>query len=65
MDGVAELSRPARRLWSDLRDDGVQIDVDDDLRALLLDELEYARRTPQFERRTPLPSFTAGVSFTS
>jgi Probable sensor domain DACNK/DisA bacterial checkpoint controller nucleotide-binding len=54
MDGGVALSRAARRLQSELEDDGVVIDADDGMRALILDELEYARRPPQFERRTPL-----------
>lgn len=54
MDGGVELSRPARRLRSELADDGVVIDADDEMLALVLDELEYARRPQQFERRTPL-----------
>ena len=49
-----ELSRPARRLKSELADDGVVIDADDDLLPIILDELEHARRPQQFERRTPL-----------
>lgn len=54
MDGAAELSRPARRLHAELADDGVAIDAPDPVLALVLDELAYARRPPQFERRTPL-----------
>jgi len=54
MDGAAELSRPARRLRSELADDGIVIDADGPLLALVLDELGYARRPTQFERRTPL-----------
>jgi hypothetical protein len=49
-----ELSRPARRLKSELADDGVVIDADDQLLPIILDELEHARRPQQFERRTPL-----------
>lgn len=49
-----ELSRPLRRLWSELEDDGVVLEVDGRVGALILDELEYARHPPQFERRTPL-----------
>jgi hypothetical protein len=49
-----ELSRPVRRLKSELADDGVVIDVDDQLLPIVLDELEHARRPQQFERRTPL-----------
>lgn len=54
MDGAAELSRPARRLLSELVDDGIELDVDPEMRALLLDEVGYARRPPLFERRVPL-----------
>ena len=54
MDGAVDLSRPARRLRSELADDGVVIDADGPLLALILDELGYARRPPQFERRVPL-----------
>ena len=54
MDGAAELSRPARRLRSELADDGIVVDADGPLLALVLDELGYARRPTQFERRTPL-----------
>jgi sensor domain DACNK-containing protein/DisA checkpoint controller-like protein len=56
MDGVGDLtlSRPARRLRSELADDGVVLDGDPAIAALVLDELTYARRPPQFERRTPL-----------
>lgn len=49
-----DLSRPARRLLSELADDGVVIDADDQLLPLVLEELEHARRPQQFERRTPL-----------
>jgi hypothetical protein len=49
-----DLSRSARRLGSELADDGVVIDADDRPLAILLEELEYARRPPQFERRVPL-----------
>jgi hypothetical protein len=49
-----ELSRPVRRLKSELADDGVVIDADDRLLPIVLDELEHARRPQQFERRTPL-----------
>lgn len=51
---ATDLSRPTRRLLSELADDGVAIDVDDDLLPVVLDELDHARRTQQFERRTPL-----------
>jgi hypothetical protein len=48
------LSRAARRLASELADDGVALDVDGPLLDMLLEELVYARRPPQHERRTPL-----------
>jgi DNA integrity scanning protein DisA with diadenylate cyclase activity len=54
MDGAVELSRPARRLKSELADDGVVIGADGRLLSLILDEVGYARRPPQFERRVPL-----------
>jgi DisA bacterial checkpoint controller nucleotide-binding len=54
MDGTAELSRAARRLLSEMVDDGVTLDADGDLLGVVLDELEYARRPQQFERRTPV-----------
>lgn len=54
MEAPVELTRSLRRLWSELEDDGVVIEVDDRLRTLLLDELDYARHPPPFERRTPL-----------
>jgi hypothetical protein len=49
-----DLSRPARRLLSELADDGVTVDVDDALLPVVLEELEHARRPQQFEGRTPL-----------
>jgi hypothetical protein len=54
MDGSVELSRRLRRLRSELADDGVVIEADEHLQALILDELDYARRPPQFERRSPV-----------
>jgi hypothetical protein len=54
MDGAVELSRPARRLKAELADDGVTIDADSRMLSLILDEVGYARRPPQFERRVPL-----------
>ncbi|HET6952197.1 MAG TPA: DNA integrity scanning protein DisA nucleotide-binding domain protein [Acidimicrobiales bacterium] len=48
------VSRAAKRLMSELVDDGVALDAEGDLLQLLLDELDYARRPPQFERRIPL-----------
>lgn len=54
MDGAVELSRPARRLRSELADDGVVIEADGRMLSLILDEVGYARRPPQFERRVPL-----------
>ena len=46
---ASDLSRPARRLLSELADDGVVIDADDQLLPIVLDELEHARRPQQFE----------------
>src|ERR671911_480364 len=54
MDGSVALSRPARRLRSELVDDGIAVDADERVLGIVLDELEYARRPPQFERRTPI-----------
>jgi DNA integrity scanning protein DisA with diadenylate cyclase activity len=54
MDPAVELSRAARRLKSELADDGVVLDVEPRLLAIILDEVGYARRPPQFERRIPL-----------
>ncbi|HLM65138.1 MAG TPA: DNA integrity scanning protein DisA nucleotide-binding domain protein [Acidimicrobiales bacterium] len=54
MDGAVELTRSARRLKGELIDDGIALDADDPLRHLVLDELDYARRPPVFERRVPL-----------
>jgi DNA integrity scanning protein DisA with diadenylate cyclase activity len=52
--GANDISRASKRLKSELVDDGISLDADGDLLLLLLDELDYARRPPQFERRTPL-----------
>jgi hypothetical protein len=49
-----QLSGSARRLGEELAEDGVHLDEDDRTRALLLDELDYARRIPMFEGRRPL-----------
>jgi Probable sensor domain DACNK/DisA bacterial checkpoint controller nucleotide-binding len=54
MDGSIGLSRPARRLQSEMTDDGVVIEADEPVLRLVLDELEYARRPPLFERRAPI-----------
>jgi hypothetical protein len=54
MARTLELSRAAKRLKSELADDGVVIDADPNVVALILDELGYARRPPQFERRVPI-----------
>jgi hypothetical protein len=51
---ATDLSRPTRRLLSELTDDGVVIEADDQLLPVLLEELEHARRPQQFEGRTPL-----------
>ena len=51
---ATDLSRPARRLLSELADDGVVIEADDQLLPVVLEELEHARRPQQFEGRTPL-----------
>jgi Probable sensor domain DACNK/DisA bacterial checkpoint controller nucleotide-binding len=54
MDASVGLSRSARRLHSEMIDDGVVIEADERVVRLVLDELEYARRPPQFERRVPI-----------
>jgi DNA integrity scanning protein DisA with diadenylate cyclase activity len=54
MDGSVGLSRPARRLHSEMTDDGVVIEADEPVLRLVLDDLEYARRPPLFERRAPI-----------
>jgi hypothetical protein len=48
------LSGSARRLAEELEEDGVKLEEPDNLRGLLLDELDYARRIPMFEGRRPL-----------
>ena len=48
------LSGSARRLGEELEDDGIKLEEDDQVRELLLDELDYARRIPMFEGRRPL-----------
>jgi len=54
MDSSVELSRAARRLKSELADDGIVLDLEPRLLAIVLDEIGYARRPPRFERRIPL-----------
>ncbi|HEY6415362.1 MAG TPA: hypothetical protein VIX41_03960, partial [Acidimicrobiales bacterium] len=54
MDARVALSRPARRLHSEMIDDGVVVDAEEGLLQVVLDELEYARRPPLFERRAPI-----------
>src|SRR5690606_13697562 len=54
MDPAVELSRAARRLKSELVDDGITLDLEPRLLAIVLDEIGYARRPPRFERRIPL-----------
>ena len=54
MDPAVELSRAARRLKSELVDDGITLDLEPRLLAIVLDEVGYARRPPRFERRIPL-----------
>jgi hypothetical protein len=62
------LSGPARRLAEELEEAGIKLDEDDDVRELLLDELDYARRIPMFEGRRPLYgsfSMPLGTSITT
>ena len=54
VDQFDHLRRADKRLLSEMKDDGVSLDVDNELLVMILDELGYARRPPQFERRTPL-----------
>ena len=48
------LSGSARRLAEELEEDGVKLEEHEQVRDLLLDELDYARRIPMFEGRRPL-----------
>jgi hypothetical protein len=62
------LSGSARRLAEELAEDGIKLEEDDELRHVLWDELDYARRIPMFEGRRPLyGSFTmpSGMSVTT
>lgn len=52
--GDGALSRISRRLHAELTDDGVALPVDERQLGIVLDELDYARRPPVFERRAPL-----------
>jgi hypothetical protein len=54
VDGSVALSRPARRLHSEMTDDGVVLEVEEPVLHIVLEELEYARRPPLFERRAPI-----------
>ena len=54
MDARVALSRPARRLHSEMVDDGVAVDAEEPVLHIVLEELEYARRPPLFERRAPI-----------
>ena len=65
---VELMSGSARRLAEELDEDGVKLDEDEDIRHLLLDELDYARRIPMFEGRRPLYgsfSMPPGTSITT
>jgi hypothetical protein len=42
---------PARRLAEELEEDGVELDLDGEVRTLVLEELDHARRVPVFEGR--------------
>ena len=62
------LSGSARRLGEELEDDGIKLEEEDQVRELLLDELDYARRIPMFEGRRPLYgsfSMPPGMSITT
>jgi hypothetical protein len=54
VDGPIALSRPARRLHSEMVDDGVVVEAEEPVLHIVLEELEYARRPPLFERRAPI-----------
>lgn len=47
------LDGPTRRLAEELREDGIQLSLDADVLALVLEELDHARRAPVFENRPP------------
>lgn len=53
MDLPPGYSRATKRLKGELVDDGIALVPGDALLPLVLDELEYARRGPRFERRIP------------
>jgi DNA integrity scanning protein DisA with diadenylate cyclase activity len=53
MDLPPGYSRATKRLKGELVDDGIPLVHGDALLPLVLDELEYARRGPRFERRIP------------
>lgn len=45
---------PAQRLAAELEDDGIVLDDEPAVAALVVEELDYARRVPMFEGRRPL-----------
>lgn len=52
-ESVSALDGPTRRLAEELHEDGIQLAVDVDVLALVLEELDHARRAPVFENRPP------------
>jgi DNA integrity scanning protein DisA with diadenylate cyclase activity len=54
IDAAYELTGAQRRLRSELVDDGIVVDAGDHALSVILEELDYARRPPLFERRAPL-----------
>ncbi len=57
-----DVDGPVRRLAEELEEDGISLDVDDDVRMLVLEELDHARRPQMFEGRRPFyGSFVLGT----
>lgn len=54
MDISEALTGPARRLAEELAEDGVTLPGGPDVAALVIDELDHARRIPVFEGRRPV-----------
>src|SRR5690606_13020909 len=52
-ESLSALDGPTRRLAEELREDGIQLSFDVDVLALVLEELDHARRAPVFENRPP------------
>ena len=58
-----QLSGAARRLAEELEEDGIKLEEHDQVRDLLLDELDYARRIPMFEGRRGNPVVLSAALF--